>query len=89
MEPGKKEPGLYRAQQLQRVLMQGNKPVQNQLAAADVDALNDPEAREYVPWRVLDRRGTGSSEKWLIQWRGYSRGDATWEKADDFRDILD
>eukprot|EP01048_Picozoa_sp_COSAG05_P010112 COSAG05_NODE_873_length_6834_cov_14.862422_2_plen_50_part_00 len=48
-----------------------------------------PEAREYVPWRVLDRRGTGSSEKWLIQWRGYSRGDASWEKADDFRDILD
>ena len=87
-EPGKKEPGLYRAQQLQRVLMQGNKPVQNQLAAADVDALNDPEAREYVPWRVLDRRGTGSSEKWLIQWRGYGRDDATWEKADDFRDIL-
>ena len=24
VEPGKKEPGLYRAQQLQRVLMQGN-----------------------------------------------------------------
>ena len=40
-EPGKKEPGLYRAQQLQRVLMHNNKPVQNKLSAADVDALNN------------------------------------------------
>ena len=86
-EPGKKEPGLYRAQQLQRVLMQDNKPVQNKLSAADVDALNG-DAREYVPWRVLGKQGIGSDEQWLIQWQGYSRGDATWEQADDFRDIF-
>jgi predicted secreted Zn-dependent protease len=87
-EPGKKEPGLYRAQQLQRVLMYKNKPVQNKLSAADVDALNDPDAREYVPWRVLDKRGIGAAEEWLIQWQGYGRDQATYEKADDFRHLL-
>ena len=68
--------------------MQGNKPVQNQLAAADVDALNDPEAREYVPWRVLDKRGDGADEEWLIQWQGYGRDDATWEEASDFEALF-
>jgi hypothetical protein len=87
-EPGKKEPGLYRAQQLQRVLMYKNKPVQNKLSAADVDALNDPDAREYIPWRVLDKRGTGAEEEWLIQWQGYGRNAATWEPAAEFRALL-
>ena len=51
------EPGLYRAEQLKRVALDddGN-PVQNQLGTADVEALNDPSAREYVPWRILDER---------------------------------
>eukprot|EP01046_Picozoa_sp_COSAG06_P002595 COSAG06_NODE_93_length_24652_cov_1832.353399_8_plen_479_part_00 len=73
-------PALYRAPQLQRVLVQDGKAVQNQLSAADLDALNDPDAREYTPWRVLERRGT----KILVQWRGYSRQDATWQDAADF-----
>ena len=53
------EPGLYRAEQLKRVALDddGN-PVQNQLGTADVEALNDPSAREYVPWRILDERGS-------------------------------
>eukprot|EP01049_Picozoa_sp_SAG25_P010195 SAG25_NODE_1089_length_4047_cov_2.337386_3_plen_481_part_00 len=87
-QPGKREPGLYRAEQLQRVLMQDNRPVQNKLTAKDVEALNDTDVREYVPWRVLEKRGTGAREKWLIQWLGYSRDDATWESADRFRAIL-
>ena len=74
-------PSLYRAPQLQRVLVQDGKPVQNQLSASDLDALNDPDAREYTPWRVLERRGT----KILVQWRGYSRQDATWQDAADFQ----
>ena len=40
------EPGYYRAPQLQPVLIQNNKPVQNQLSQADINALNDPEQRE-------------------------------------------
>ena len=71
---------LYRAEQLQRVLVQDGKPVENQLSAADADALNDPAAREYTPWRVLDRKG----DKILVQWRGYSRQVASWEDAADF-----
>ena len=51
--PNKPEPGLYRAEQLQRVLVQDGKPVENQLSAADADALNDPAAREYTPWRAV------------------------------------
>ena len=78
--PNKPEPGLYRAEQLQRVLVQDGKPVENQLSAADADALNDPAAREYTPWRVLDRKG----DKILVQWRGYSRQVASWEDAADF-----
>jgi hypothetical protein len=39
--------------------------------------LNDPEKREYVPFRILERRG----DKVLVQWRGYPRADATWEDA--------
>eukprot|EP01047_Picozoa_sp_COSAG01_P032741 COSAG01_NODE_2380_length_7793_cov_118.038602_2_plen_66_part_00 len=61
--------------------------MQNKLAATDVDALNNPDAREYVPWRVLDKRGTRAEEEWLIQWQGY--GDqATYETADGFRHLL-
>jgi hypothetical protein len=56
--------------------------VQNQLGTADVEALNNPSAREYVPWRILDERGS----KVLVQWRGYGRDDATWEKSDDLPD---
>ena len=69
-----------RAEQLKRVALDddGN-PVQNQLGTADVEALNDPSAREYVPWRILDERGS----KVLVQWRGYGRDDATWEKSED------
>ena len=79
----KPEPGLYRAEQLKRVALDddGN-PVQNQLGTADVEALNDPSAREYVPWRILDERGS----KVLVQWRGYGRDDATWEKMSDLPD---
>ena len=73
------EPGYYRAPQLQPVLIQDNQPVQNQLAQADINALNDPEQREYIPWRALERRGS----KILVQWLGYPRSDATWEKASD------
>ena len=54
--------------------------MQNELAAADLDALNDLDAREYTPWRVLERRGA----KILVQWRGYSRKDATWQDVADF-----
>ena len=54
--------------------------MQNELSAADLDALNDPDAWEYTPWRVLERRGT----KILVQWRGYSHQDATWQDAADF-----
>ena len=72
------EPGLYRADQLQRVLTdKDGVPVQNKLSASDVEALNDPEKREYVPFRILERRG----DKVLVQWRGYPRADATWEDA--------
>eukprot|EP01043_Picozoa_sp_COSAG02_P015562 COSAG02_NODE_665_length_18739_cov_9.192918_14_plen_534_part_00 len=76
----KPEPGLYRAEQLKAVALDddGN-PVQNQLGTADVEALNDPSAREYVPWRVLDER----KDQVLVQWRGYPRDDATWEKKSD------
>ena len=72
------EPGLYRAEQLQRVAVddQGD-PIQNKLSASDVEALNDPSRREYVPWKILERQG----DKVLVQWRGYPRGDATWEPA--------
>eukprot|EP01047_Picozoa_sp_COSAG01_P062925 COSAG01_NODE_8080_length_2929_cov_23.547350_1_plen_241_part_00 len=51
-------------------------------------ALNDPDAREYVPWRILDKRGTGAGEEWLIQWQGYGRDAATWESANQFRNVL-
>ena len=72
------EPGLYRADQLQRVLTdKDGVPVQNKLSASDVEALNDPSKREYVPFRILERRG----DKVLVQWRGYPRADATWEDA--------
>ena len=76
--------GLYRAEQLQRVLVQDGRPVENQLSAADADALNDPAAREYTPWRVLDQKG----DKILVQWRGYSRGDASWQDAADFPQLV-
>ena len=65
------------APQLQPVLIQDNQPVQNQLAQADINALNDPDEREYIPWRALESRGS----KILVQWLGYSRSDATWEEA--------
>ena len=78
----KPEPGLYRAAQLQRVALDDDgRPVQNQLSAADVDALNDPSKRLYVPFRILQRKG----DKILVQWRGYSRSDATWEDADKIK----
>ena len=51
--------------------------MENQLSAADADALNDLAAREYTPWRVLDHKG----DKVLIQWRGYSREDASCDLA--------
>jgi hypothetical protein len=37
---------------------------------------------------VLDKRGIGAAEEWLIQWQGYGRDQATYEKADDFRHLL-
>ena len=42
----------------------------------------NPAAHEYTPWRVLvlDQKGN----KILVQWRGYSRGDASWQDAADF-----
>ena len=61
------------------MLVRDNKPVQNQLSQADVIALNDPDQREYIPWRALERRGS----KILVQWEGYPRSDATWEEASD------
>ena len=73
------EPGYFRAEILQPVLIRNGQPVQNQLSQADVNALNDPDQREYVPWRTLDRRGN----KVLVQWKGYPRSDATWEEAAD------
>jgi len=78
------EPGLYRADQLQRVLVddQGD-PIQNKLSTSDVEALNDPSKREYVPWKILEREGS----KVLVQWRGYPRSDATWEDADQIKGI--
>ena len=73
---GKPEPGLYRAAQLQRVALDSDgNPVQNKLSASDVDALNDPAKRLYVPFKILQRKG----DKVLVQWRGYARSDATWE----------
>ena len=76
------EPGLYRADQLQRVLTdKDGTPIQNKLSASDVEALNDPEKREYVPFKILERRG----DKVLVQWRGYMRSDATWEPADKIK----
>ena len=78
----KPEPGLYRAAFLQRVALDdAGEPVQNRLGVADVEALNDPAKREYVPWKILERRGA----KVLVQWRGYPRADATWEKASDIK----
>jgi hypothetical protein len=78
-DPTKPEPGLYRAEQLQRVLMSNNKPVQNKLSAADVDAIDDPEQREYVPWKALERR----DGKILVQWKGFPRSEASWEDEAD------
>ncbi len=51
---GKPEPGLYRAAQLQRVALDddGN-PIQNKLSTSDVEALNDPSKRLYVPFKIL------------------------------------
>ena len=75
----KPEPGLYRAAQLQCVALDDDgKPVQNQISAADVDALNDPSKRLYMPFKILQRK----HDRVLVQWRGYSRSDATWEPAD-------
>jgi hypothetical protein len=77
-ELDKPEPGLYRAPQLQRVLTDPDgKPVQNPLSASDVDALNDPSKRVYVPFKILERK----ANRVLVQWRGYPRSDATWEPA--------
>ena len=74
------EPGLYRADQLQRVAVDvDGTPIQNKLSASDVDALNDPSKREYVPFKILERRDNEA----LVQWRGYTRADATWEKLAD------
>lgn len=71
-----------RADQLQRVLTdKDGVPVQNKLSASDVEALNDPEKREYVPFRILERRG----DKVLVQWRGYPRADATWQDEDKIK----
>ena len=50
------------------------------MSAADADDLNDPAARESTPWRVLDRKG----DKILVQWRGYSRENASLEEVADF-----
>ena len=76
---GSPEPGLYRAAHLQRVLTDSTgAPIQNQLSASDVDALNNPAERLYVPFKILQRKG----DKVLVQWRGYPRADATWEPAD-------
>ena len=75
----KPEPGLYRAAQLQRVALDDNgDPVQNPLSASDVEALNDPSKRLYVPFKILQRK----ANRVLVQWRGYPRSDATWEPAD-------
>ena len=75
----KPEPGMYRAAQLQRVALDDSgKPVQNPLSAADVDALNDPSKRLYVPFKILQRK----AGKVLVQWRGYPRSASTWEPAD-------
>ena len=72
------EPGLYRAEQLQRVLVDDQgKPVQNPLSASDVEALNDPSKREYVPWKILERRGN----RVKVWWKGFPRSDASWEEA--------
>ena len=46
-----------------------------------MDALNDPSKRLYVPFKTLQRKGN----KVLVQWRGYSRSDATWEDADKIK----
>eukprot|EP01048_Picozoa_sp_COSAG05_P018470 COSAG05_NODE_2707_length_2743_cov_21.041225_2_plen_482_part_00 len=83
-DPNSTEPGLYRAEQLQRVLLHKNKPVQNKLSAADVDAIDDPEQREYVPWKALDRRDGNV----LVQWKGFPRADATWEKEEDVPSLM-
>jgi hypothetical protein len=77
--PNQREPGYYRAEALQTVLVRNNVPVQNQLSQADADALADPDRREYQPWRILDRQGN----RVLVQWRGYPRSDATWEDITD------
>lgn len=79
---GSPEPGLYRADQLQKVLTdKDGTPIRNKLSASDVEALNDPEKREYVPFKILERRG----DKVLVQWRGYPRADATREPADKIK----
>ena len=76
---GQRAPTHQRAEQLQRVLLHKNKPVQNKLSTADVDAINNTEDREYVPWKALDRR----DGKVLVQWKGFPRADATWEDEAD------
>ena len=65
---------------MQRVLVdKQGKSIQNSLSASDVETLNDPSKREYVPWKIMERRGN----KVKVWWRGYPRSDATWEDADE------
>ena len=57
------------------------KPIQNPLSASDVEALNDTDAREYVPWKIISRDPEENKVK--VWWKGYPRSDATWEDADE------
>ena len=46
------------------------------------EALNQRPADEYEVEHILDSRGAGESEEFLVKWKGFPESSATWEPID-------
>ena len=73
------EDGTFTMRDLQIVPLDAQrKPIQHKLDTALLN-LDDVQARQYEPQRIVAERGQAPNRRLLVRWRGYPPSAATWE----------
>ena len=73
------EDGTFTMRDLQIVPLDAQrKPIQHKLDKSLLN-LDDVQARQYEPQRIVAERGQAPNRRLLVRWRGYPPSAATWE----------
>ena len=73
-------------------LLQADKPRPEEMRANDPwEAVNPdrPEVPEYEVEHLLDSRGSGNNEEFLVKWKGFPEEEATWEPVEHLENSKD